>query len=342
MSEGSSKSRSGSDAPRATRPEPDAEVRNPSSAVSRAIASARTPAAEEPAREPTRIMVETAHRAVTSSDDPARDGVRLGVIAFTTAVSFAGLLALGAIAGRVGADVWIGAGSLDRSMGETFVTGVRLPLAMLRALYASGVDDPLFFAFAMALLIPPIAALAAARPHRSGGPQSIPAVLNAARLGAALVIAAAIGVAVRLANIARPTISDAIPSEPWLDRVQSLAAADAISMAFAILLAVLVFRLPVDRWVRALAGTIAISVAVASTVAAAASSGIADEVERPRPIISTESGDASFGRLLLGTTADGGCVMLGSDGSNAITVESRGSWAVLGRESIADALITRD
>ncbi len=338
MSEGSSKSRSDSDASRATRPEPEAEVRTTSSTSSRAITPARTPATREPAREPAKVVTETSRRAVTSSDDPARDGVRLGVIAFTTAASFAGLLALGAIAGRAGADVWIGAGPLDRSIGDTFVTGVRLPLAMLRALYASGVDDPLFFAFAMALLIPPIAALAAARPARPGEARSTSAVLNAARLGASLVIAASVAVAVRIANVARPTIADALPSEPWLDRVQELAAADTISMAFAILLAVLVFRLPLDRWVRALAGTIAIGTAMAATVAAGASSGIADEVERPQPVVAWETQSGRTEALLLGTTSDGACVLLRSGSANAVTVEPRFPFAIVGRMPISDAL----
>ena len=340
MSEGSSKSGSDERSARARRAE--TESRPKTSTASRAIATASSRSSSSTRSTKTGVS----RRAVTTADDPAREGVRLGVIAFTTFVSFVGLLALGAIAGHVGADVWIGAGPMTRSVGETFVIGVRLPLAMLRALYASGVDDPLFFASAMALLIPPIAALVAARPIRPGEPRPTPAVLNAARLGAALIVAGAIAVGVRLANVARPTIADAMPGEPWLDRVHGLAASDAISMVFAILLAVLVFRLPVDRWVRALAGTIAIATAMAATVAAAASSGIAGEVERPHPMVRWSAiNDADLDaapRLLLGTTADGGCVLLDPAAPMRVVVEPRAALTVTGRDSIAGRLATAD
>ena len=342
MSEGSSKSGSDERSARARRAE--TESRPKTSTASRAITTATASSRSSSSTRSTKTGV--SRRAVTTADDPAREGVRLGVIAFTTFVSFVGLLALGAIAGHVGADVWIGAGPMTRSVGETFVIGVRLPLAMLRALYASGVDDPLFFASAMALLIPPIAALVAARPIRPGEPRPTPAVLNAARLGAALVVAGAIAVGVRLANVARPTIADAMPGEAWLDRVNGLAASDAISMVFAILLAVLVFRLPVDRWVRALAGTIAIATAMAATVAAAASSGIAGEVERPHPMVRWSAiNDADLDaapRLLLGTTADGGCVLLDAAAPMRVVVEPRAALIVTGRDSIAGRLATAD
>ena len=132
----------------------------------------------------------TVVRATSSPDDPRRELVRLGLTTFTTAVSFTGLLGLGAIAGRVGADIWLGVGAMHRSLGELFVTGVRMPLVILDSLYRSGVANPLFFAAAMALLIPPIAALAAARPFRPGSRRPEGAVLAAGRLAAALVIVA--------------------------------------------------------------------------------------------------------------------------------------------------------
>ncbi len=279
--------------------------------------------------------------AVSTSDDPARDGVRLGVIAFTTAASVVGLTALGAIAAHVGVDAWLGAGPGARSFGELFVTGVRLPLAMLRALYASGVDDPVFFGAAMALLIPPIAALAAARPIRPGGPRASAAVINAGRLGAVLVVAGSIGIAIRLFNLDRPTLAETASDAAWLDHLRSLAASDAVSMALAILLAVLIFRLPVDRWVRALGGTLAIGTAVAAAVSAAASNGIVDEVERPHPILASKSttvlndADAPDHRLLLGAARDGLRLTLGADIAAPVVLEPPTPAAVVGHISIA-------
>lgn len=332
MTEDPAKSRPEDDTNRKRRADP--ESRPKASSASRSITTTR-------ARTSTTTGSDASHRsrrAVTSGDDPARDGVRLGVIAFITVTSFAGLLALGATAVHVGADAWLGAGSMDRTLGEYFVAGVRLPWAMLQALYASGVDDPLFFALSMALLIPPIAALAAARPVRPGENRATSAMLNAARLGAALIVAASIGVAIRLANIARPTIAEIAPGDGWLDRVQGLAAADAVSMAFAILLAVLVFRLPVDRWVRALVGTVAIATAMAATVAAAASSGVVAEVAQPRPVVRSEVDGTTRERLLVGSTIDGSIVLLESGTPAMIVIQPRIEFAVIGRRSIIETL----
>lgn len=281
----------------------------------------------------------TVIRAASSPDDPGREGVRLGVTTFTTAVSFVGLLALGAIASRVGADGWLGVGPMHRSLGETFVTGVRMPLIMLESLYESGVANPLFFAAAMVLLIPPIAALAAARPASSGGRRPEGAILAAGRVAAALVIVADVGIGIRLSRTVRPTFPDTGVDPAWLDDLRSLAAADGITMVFAILVAVLVFRIPVDRWARRLAGTIAIATAVAATVGAAASSGIISAVESPRPVVIqvdtplTEHSD----RILVGTTEDGRDVLLGVDDPTTRAIVAPTSHVVVGRMSIAEA-----
>ncbi len=333
MSEGSATSR--------TDPSPDRTPEAGSGASARPSSGSRALAAPATAGASARISSSsrpsTSRRtAITSSDDPAREGVRLGVIAFITATSFVGLLALGAIAGRLGADPWIGAGSLDRTLSETFVTGVRLPLAMVRALYATGVDDPLFFAASMVLLIPPIAALVAARPVRAGEARATPAVINAARLGSALIIATSIGITIRLANVDRPPLLDA--ADGWLDLVQANAAADLISMALSILITVLVFRLPVDRWVRALAGTVTLATAIAASIAAAASGGIVDAAEQSRPLIESPNSTDPPVRLVLGTDSRNDRVVLIAGARPELVFESNEPARIVGRRSIAESL----
>ncbi len=270
--------------------------------------------------------------------------MRLGLTTFTTAVSFTGLLGLGAIAGRVGADIWLGVGAMHRSLGELFVTGVRMPLVILDSLYRSGVANPLFFAAAMALLIPPIAALAAARPFRTGSRRPEGAVLAAGRLAAALVIVADIGIGVRLAWRSRPTFPELGVDTTWLEELRALSAADGITMVFAILVAVLVFRIPVDRWVRRLAGTIAIATAVGATVSGAASSGIVAAVEAPRPVVQTMNPDGSTGpdRILVGITDDGRDLLLDADDPSIRMMEPATARVVVGTTTIAEAFETAD
>lgn len=287
----------------------------------------------------------TVVRAASSPDDPNRELVRLGVTTFTTAVSFTGLLGLGAIAGRVGADIWLGVGAMHRSLGELFVTGVRMPLVMLDSLYRSGVVNPLFFAAAMALLIPPIAALAAARPNRRGARRPDGAVMAAGRLAAALVVVADIGIGVRLSWRSRPTFPETGIDATWLEELRALSAADGITMVFGILLAILVFRIPVDRWIRRLTGTIAIATAVAATLSAAASGGIVDAVESPRPVVRTTLPDGIAtgpARILVGTTADGRDLLLDADDPTIRLMEPAAARVVIGTTTIAEAFENAD
>jgi hypothetical protein len=216
-------------------------------------------------------------------DDPARDGIRLGLVAFVTLASGIGILALGSVAERAGIERWLGMGEMLRPIGSTFVTGARMPGAMLRALYEAGVVEPLFFAAAMALLIPPIAGIVAARPLRPGLAPPKPAARIAAGIAAALVVAADVGIV-------------------------------SIAALLSILLAVLVFRMPLDRWARGLVGTISIATAVLATGAAAASAGTLDFLETPRPVIATDLEGAGLKKLDLARTMDGGIAVLGPIG----------------------------
>ena len=249
-------------------------------------------------------------------DDPARDGVRLGLVAFVTLASGIGILALGSVAERAGIEQWLGMGEMLRPIGKTFVTGARMPGAMLRGLYEAGVVQPLFFAAAMALLIPPIAGIVAARPARPGLAPPKPAARIAAGIAAALVVAADVGIVSVTALTRRPTFDDVVLGESaWVDVVRDVAAADTVAAVLAILLAVLVFRMPLDRWARGLVGTISIATAVLVTGAAAASAGTLDFLESSRPVIATDLAGAGLTRLDLARTMDGGIAVLGPIGS---------------------------
>ena len=233
-----------------------------------------------------------------------------------TLASGVGILALGSVAERAGIERWLGMGEMLRPLGQTFVTGARMPGAMIRALYEAGVVEPLFFAAAMALLIPPIAGIVAARPMRPGLAPPKPAARIAAGIAAALVAAADIGIVSVAALTRRPTFEDANPGETvWVDVVRDVAAADTVAAMLAVLLAVLVFRMPLDRWVRGLVGTISIATAVLVTGAAAASAGTLDFLESPRPVITNDVTDAGLKRLDLARTMNGGIAVLGPIGS---------------------------
>ena len=147
-------------------------------------------------------------RGTTRADDSARDGVRIAIIAFTTLAAGLGVLVLGWMAERAGIETWLGMGEFGRPIGGTVVTGARMPGTMIQALYEAGVVEPLFFAAAMALLIPPIAGIVAARPLRPGLAAPAAAARIAAGIAAALIVAADIAIVAVTMSTVRPTVDD--------------------------------------------------------------------------------------------------------------------------------------
>jgi hypothetical protein len=164
-----------------------------------------------------------------------------------------------------------------QSLDSAFVDGLKIPIALCTSIYAAGVRQPMLFAGAMVLLIPPIAALVLARPRQRGvAPKEATKVASA--IAASLILIANIFVILRTINAAeliRETIRGKNPAEmsEWLQRLESGASIDAMLLAFSVLICVLVFRLPIDRWVRALVGTCAVATCVFTLAASAATGG---------------------------------------------------------------------
>ena len=199
------------------------------------------------------------------------------MLAFVVVMSLVGILMIGIIGHRAGFAPAIGVPGIVQSLDSAFVDGLKIPIALFTSIYAAGVRQPMLFAGAMVLLIPPIAALVLARPRQRGvAPNEATKVASA--IAAALILIANIFVTLRTINAAeliRETIRDKNPAEmsEWLERLESGASVDAMLLAFSVLICVLVFRLPIDRWLRALVGTCAIATCVFTLAASAATGG---------------------------------------------------------------------
>lgn len=277
-----------------------------------------------------------------TADDPARDGVRLGLIVFIVATTIAGVFIVGGVGQQLGLDLWLGAGSRVQSTPSTFVDGTRFPTSLLRSIYNTGVNEPLFFGLAMLVLIPPIAGLAASRPLRRGEAVRPAPVRIAGLLAVGLLIVVDIIIVIRLIGTTRPDIAECLESGAWIDTLEAVAASDGVATTLAILLAILAFRLPVDRWARVLGGTISLTTAVAAVAAAASSASIVDGVSRDFPVVrSTATGSKT---LLLGPLATGGSLHLDLEPPHELhmSVENVDILEVLGRASIASTCGTED
>ena len=274
-------------------------------------------------------------------DDHARVGIRLGLTAFIVATTIAGVLIIGGVGHQLGLDHWLGIGARGQSLTSVFVDGARIPASLLRSIYDTGVNDPLFFAIAMLVLIPAIAGLAAARPNREGDAPVSGPVRVVGLLTAGIVIIVDVIVMVRLLAADRPDFTAALESDAWLQTLEGLAASDGVTTVLAILLAVLAFRLPVDKWARVLAGTIALATALAALAAASASASIVDGVSRDFPMV--RSADGATTTLLLGQLTTGGTIHLGLQSPHSLSISyGTGEMEIVGRQSIAETCSRQD
>lgn len=273
--------------------------------------------------------------------DPARIGIRLGLTAFIVATTIAGVLIVGAVGDQLGFDHWLGAGVRDRSLASIFVDGARLPTALLRSIYDTGVNDPLFFALTMLVLIPVIAGLAAARPFREDDASRSGAVRVVGLVTVGIVIVADVIIAVRLLGTDRPDFAMCLESPGWVGRLEGIAASDGVTTVLAILLAILAFRLPVDRWARVLGGTVALAAALGAIAAAAASASIVDGVSRDFPVVRAATEDRES--LLLGRLSTGGTIHLDVAPPHTVSIATAvETLEIAGRRSIADTCLDGD
>ena len=259
----------------------------------------------EPAPERPTVGHTHARTVGSSSEDSMRDGVRLGMVVFITLAVLVGIYLIGVIGHRAGYAASVGIPNLSQSAGDAFVDGLLIPVALLNAIYTTGVRDPLLFTGALVVLLPPIAALVIARPRQRGSAQPKQHVRTAAGIGAALILVADILIAVRSALSTGSILVEADRQnlnslQDWFSTMESTAAVDTVATTISILLAVLVFRLPIDRWVRATIGTCAIATCVITSAANAASGGAVAGLEQPRAVVRGVTGPGQ--EIILGIT----------------------------------------
>ena len=258
--------------------------------------------------DPPSVGQTTARDLGINSDEPARDGVRLGLVVSITLAVLLGIYLLGVVGHKAGFAASVGVHNLTQAPGAAFVDGLLIPVALLNAIYTTGVRDPLLFTGALVVLLPPIGALVVARPRQRG--QALPRqqVRIAAGIGAALILFADILIAIRAASATGTILlqPEFLSQQEFLDfftSMESMAAVDSVAMVVSILLAVLVFRLPIDRWVRGTVGTCAIATCVITSASTAASGGTVSGLQQQRSVYRGSTGPSV--EIVLGVTDAG-------------------------------------
>jgi hypothetical protein len=305
---------------------------------------ARTPPGSPPSR--TRVLLVRPAgpiRSVRRADEPQRPGLRLAIWVISTVGTVFAVWLIGYLGFRLGFAPLIDVPQLEIDLGGGLVTGALMLVSMPVLIIRAGMAQPLWLMIAFLAIAIPAGGLGAARAHTPGGPRPSTAAIVFAHAGA---VAAGLDALALLWWTASPIRAGAMEQfriDPrsavaWLDELATVAGLDVLAVVVAALWVVLVLRLVIPLWLRALAGTASIFVLVVVTVAMAMSNGALSELSRARSQVFLEDGPVGA-RLVLGATPGHLAILRLNQGVAVIELEAApGRLTVVGRQSIAGLL----
>ncbi len=284
-------------------------------------------------------------KSVRKSDEPDRAAFKLALGVIIAVGIVAGVWLLGYIGFRMGFAPLIDVPQLQVDPGAGLVTGTMMLISIPRVIILAGVAQPLWLMLGFGLIAIPAAGLSAAKPRAPGGPRPTSAALVFSYSGA---IAAAVNTLVVIWWIASPirmSRIDQMRVDPrdtaqWLDDLTSVAGMDVLAVIASATWVVLVMRLAIPLWLRALAATASFFTLIVVTVAMSMSNATVAELQKPRSEVFLEDGSITS-RLLLGSTPGRLATMRIGTASDVAIVELHehvGAMTVVGRRSIIGLL----
>jgi len=261
--------------------------------------------------------------------------VTVGVVAVVWLMGFLGL--------SVGFAPLLGLPLLEWGPGVGLVTGMHMLAAVPRVIIQAGVGAPTWLIIGFMLVAFPAAGITAAGPHPTGGSlhPSIAMVFSWAGAAGAALNAAAI--TWWTASQTRGDMIEGLPAhadqtESWLDNLQTAAGLDVVAVIASVLWVVLVMRLAIPAWLRALAASAGFVGLVVAAVAMSMSNGAATEFQKARSVVTFHDGP-SEARLLVGFTPNHAVTLHLAHGAARIELhDATTTMIVVGNRSIAEMM----
>ncbi len=307
---------------------------------------ARTKPKPSPAR--TRILLVRPAggiKSVRKSDEPDRATFKLALGVIIAVGIVAGVWLMGYIGFRMGFAPLIDVPQLIVDPGAGLVTGTMMLISIPRVIILAGVAQPLWLMLGFLLIAIPAAGLSAAKPRTPGGPRPTSPALVFSYSGA---IAAAVNTLIVVWWIVSPIRESRIAqlrvdprdTAQWLADLTSVAGMDVLAVIASATWVVLVMRLAIPLWLRALAATASFFTLIVITVAMSMSNASVAELQKPRSEVFFDDGSITP-HLVLGSTPGRLATMrIGTPADVAIVElhEHVGSMTVIGRRSIIGLL----
>lgn len=262
------------------------------------------------------------------------------------AVGLGGLWLSGELGFRIGFAPLVEVPALVAGPGGGLATATAMVLGSPRVVLRAGVEAPGLLMLGLALGVVAGAGLAGARPlpRGAGPPTRLTAVLSGTGAVAAALAAAAVlwwtVCPARTARI-REIPFDARDGAAWLTDLQAAAGLDVVAVTAAAVWAVLVMRLGIPSWMRALAAPANFLALAVAAAAASASNAAVAEFRAPRSLVLPAEGPLDP-RLLVGyTPSQVACLRLEGRAAIVELQDPGAPLTVIGRQSIASMLVER-
>lgn len=313
----------------------------------------RTPVRSAPARSggPTPktrvVLVRHPVKSVRASDEADRTPLVVALWVIGTLGGLGLLWALGHVGFRLGFATTMRVPHLSDAPVGGFATGIRMVLGVPEMVLEAGLANPMMLMVAFVLIAIPAAGLSAARPRRPGGPRGPVIVDVFAAIGAIVAGLNAVAIVTWFSSPLRQDLLRPLPFAPaeaaeWAEQLRVVAGFDVLAVVASALWVVLVLRLPVPLWLRALATTVCIFVLVLMTVGMAISNATAVEVHARRSLYLDDEQPDLGGRLLLGSTPRADAMLHVERHAILVELEPAGaSKSVIGTQSVQTYLAER-
>lgn len=230
--------------------------------------------------------------------------------------------------------------------GSDLATGTMVLISIPRAIFRAGLVRPMWLMLGFALIALPAAGLGAARPQTPGGPRPNRGLVIIAHLGAVISMLCGAVLTWWTVSPERSALLRVLPTDagevgPWYADMQSVAGLDVLCVVCAALWVVLVFRLPIMLWLRAIAASAALFTLVVVTVAMAISNAGATQMGAARSLCVLDERPGNL-RLILSSTPRHTATLVAHNGRAYVELhDATGTIVVNGEQSIVAYLEER-
>ena len=286
---------------------------------------------------------EARRRSARAIQGRSRTPSRLAFGLTVTVGVVAGVWGLGFLGLSVGFAPLLGLPLLEWGPGVGLVTGMHMLAGVPEMIIQAGVGAPMWLIIGFVLVAVPAAGITAAGQQPTGVSLHPSIAMVFSWAGAAGAALNAVAITWWTASQTRGDLIVGLPAdvdhaESWLDNLQTAAGLDVVAVIASALWVVLVMRLAIPAWLRALAASAGCVGLVVAAVAMSMSNGAATEFQKVRSVVTFRE-VPSEARLLVGFTPNHAVTLhLDHSAARIELHDARITMTVVGNRSIAEMM----